>query len=47
MGYYHPTKVPTLRSNQIGAFTDGQGVDRTTTWESSRAEPPIRFLRTI
>lgn len=30
MGYYHPTSVPTLRSNQIGAFTDGQGVDRTT-----------------
>ncbi len=30
MGYYHPTNVPTLRTNQIGAFTDGQGVDRTT-----------------
>lgn len=29
MGYYHPTNVPTLRTNQIGAFTDGQGVDRT------------------
>ncbi len=29
-GFFHPTKVPEMRRLQLGAFTDGQAVDRST-----------------
>jgi hypothetical protein len=30
MGYFHPKKIPEMRKQQLGHFTDGQGVERTT-----------------